>query len=266
MKKTIHKTGTRCANILGLLCGLALFATAQADSTLVYSGEEGLNRILLSPQGLRMEMSGKDGSQAIIYDGQRNAFIIIMPEKKKYMEMTQKDIEAIADMRNRMMQQMEQQLADVPPAQREQMRRMMSGMMKGKMGNATATPTTVRYVDTGETAKAMGHSCRIYEMRVNGGYESDVCVAPIKQLGVAENEYAHFSRMLDFMQKMAKSAGINNGSMMAGMPENAMPLWFEQDGQRRTLKSVSHQPLDKSLFLPPAGYQRATTGLEKLRH
>ncbi len=252
-------------SVMGLLFTLAMTGFATADTTLVFSGKEGMNRIYLTPSALRMDVSGKDGQQAMIYDSGRNEFIIIMPKEKQYLVMTEKDMQAIGDLRNQMMQQMEAQLADVPPAQREQMRQMMMGMMKGKMGNAGRSEPMVRYVETDETGKAMGHSCRIYETRINGSYHGDVCVTPIKALGVPANEYANYAHMLKFMQKMTQAAGVNSG-VVAGMPENAMPLWYEEDNTRHELKSISHTPLDKALFAPPAGYKRQSTGLDKLRN
>jgi len=258
MKKIQHQVACALAVIFS-------WGSAWADTTLVFTGQEGMNRIYLTPSALRMDVSGKDGQQAMIYDGSRNEFIIIVPKDKQYIVMTEKDMQAIGDLRNQMMQQMEAQLADVPPAQREQMRQMMMGMMKGKMGNTSQAEPTIRYVETGETGKAMGHTCHIFETRVNGGYQGDVCVAPVKELGIPANEYANYAHMLQFMQKMVKAAGVDSGGMLAGLPKDAMPLWYEDRGTRHELKEISHKPLDKALFLPPAGYKRQSTGLDKLQ-
>lgn len=261
----MKKINQHTIGILSVLFMVAMTGMATADTTLVFSGKEGMNRIYLTPSALRMDVSGKGGQQAMIYDSDRSEFIVIMPKEKQYLVMTEKDMQAIGDLRNQMMQQMEAQLADVPPAQREQMRKMMMGMMKGKMGKAAKSEPMVHYVETDETGKAMGHSCRIYETRINGSYHGDVCLTPIKELGIPAKEYANYAHMLKFMQKMTQAAGVNSG-VVAGMPENAMPLWYEEGNTRHVLKSISHTPLDKALFSPPAGYKRQSTGLDKLRN
>ncbi len=238
---------------------------AQADTTLEFSSDEGSRHIYLTPRGVRMDISGKDGKPgSIIFDSDKNQYMVLAHEDKEYVVMTEKDIQAIGQMREQMMQKLEAQLAQMPPAQREQMRQMMIQRMGGGMGGEDADKPVIRYVDSGRKEQVMGHHCAIYELRMNQRHEGEVCLAPIDELGIAPEDYASFARMMDLMHKIVKAAGVSSDGMMAGMPKNMAPVRYESNGTEVTLKAIHTKSLDPALFAPPAGYQRHSLDIQKL--
>lgn len=242
--------------LLAMPLALGLVSGVSADTTLAYEGKGVTGHIYLSPNALRMDFP----DASIIYDSQRNELISLMPRERKYVVMTEKDMQAIGDMQKQMMQQMEAQLASLPPEQREQMRQMMGGMVQ----TADSQPV-VRYVNSGKKDTVLGKTCDIHVLQVDGKTRSRICLAMAESLDVPAADYAGFHRMMAFMRQMDHSAGADAKSLLPDLPEATLPLWFEDDNQRFYLKAVSHQSLGKSLFLPPPEYKRQATGLEQLR-
>jgi hypothetical protein len=89
------------------------------------------SQIQIEKTRMRAEVEGPNGLQVMIFDGTKEVLWAINTERKTYTEMTKADVDQMAGQMNAAMSQMQAQMAQMPPAQREQMERMMAGRMGG---------------------------------------------------------------------------------------------------------------------------------------
>ena len=81
---------------------------------------------------LRMEMSGEEENQTIIFRGDKNVFWVIDSDKKSYFEMTQDDIVKLKSQMEKMQEMMKEQMKNMPEEQRKMMEDMMPSGMPGE--------------------------------------------------------------------------------------------------------------------------------------
>ena len=97
-------------------------------STRAMDGKE-LNRTVFYTESdrSRMDQDGVDGSFSVIF--LEDKFITLDHKDKKYMVMDEAMLESMGEQVSAAMKEMEAQLAQLPPEQREMMKQMMSCLM-----------------------------------------------------------------------------------------------------------------------------------------
>src|SRR3954465_5865655 len=83
-------------------------------------------------QGSKLRMDSDDPAgkkSSVIFDGDKQVMWIVDPSEGSYREMTAAQVQQMGDQMSSMMQQMQGQLAQMPPEQRK----MMEDMMKSRM-------------------------------------------------------------------------------------------------------------------------------------
>ena len=125
-----------------LVCGFAGPAVAADGIQIVQKVTNGTTvqtfQIQMDNTHMRAEIADAAGrKQVILFDGTRQAVDIVDVERKSYVEMTKADIERVAAQMQGAMATMQQQMANLPPAQRAQMEAMMRG--RGMPGAAPAS-------------------------------------------------------------------------------------------------------------------------------
>ena len=121
--------------IVALGCAVAL--SAHADTTVVFNTDSQNSAMKIADGKIMMEVAGGSEDARMLFDSNQDGFIVINDSDKSYMKFDAQTLEKLAGLQNQMMQQMEAQLAQVPPAQREQMKQMMKNMA-GPMFNEPA--------------------------------------------------------------------------------------------------------------------------------
>ena len=79
------------------------------------SSEQGLNRMLISGDRVRMESGGR----VMLFDASSTTMTFVDPSRKQYQVMDEQDVRKMAEQMKQMRAQIERQLENVPEGQRE---------------------------------------------------------------------------------------------------------------------------------------------------
>lgn len=224
---------------------------------------------------MRMDSQAMDGKLAstFLFFGETDEMYMIDHEKKTYMVFDKERIEALAQQMNEAMQQMQEALANVPPAQRE----LMERMMKDKMSAGDYKPPSPPVVtDLGESGNVNGVACQWKQVTRDDVLERKVCVCDESAIAGGQEMVALAHEMRDFAQglmQMAKSAstipmlgggtvgevGVAMTADLGGFSLIAEDYDGEQKLMRRsTFESADEVSIPEEEFTPPSGYERQT--------
>ena len=234
-----------------LLSATLVTGAAMADSTLIYNDNNGneTSRIMLS-DGLAKMTHNTEVQTALIFDAKGNSFTILDHERKSYMVLGEKEIAALGNVAAMIDRMLEEQLAQMPAGQREQMRGMMKSMIEKQMPKQTAMPT---YEKVGQSQTLHGFTCEQVIQMVDGKKQSDFCVADHQALGVSEAEYQGIQSFMKVAEKLAGQFGQNQSMNFASIGE-VLPVQYQMDHGTGTLTSVNHNDLPAQTFQVPEGY------------
>lgn len=190
---------------------------------------------------MRFETMMNEKKQTVIYRDDLKKFWVVTDGK--YMEMTEDDMKKMGEQMNSAMKEMEQQMQNLPPAQRK----MMEQMMKGKMGNMAQTQETkTEWKKTG-SEKVKDWECEKYES--NDG-KTAWTVKP-EQLGLAKDDFQVFEKAKDFFSQILK----NNDSFLrytstdeeGGLTGFPVKMVYS-DGKEQVVNEITKKDLDNNLF------------------
>lgn len=237
-----------------VLIGTLLAGTAMADSTLVYNNAQGKESSIMHLSDGVVKMSSTEGNSKtdVIFRNGQTEFTVIMHDEKKYMTFGAKEIEMLSDVSAMMDKMIEKQMANVPEAQRAQMREMMAGMIKSKMPKQAPVP---EYRKTGDALDVNGYNCDVVEKITKGKNTDDFCVAEFGELGVSKAEYQAIRGMMKVAEKLASQFG-NDTSMNFEQIGQVLPVQYDMNGVKASLVNVSHGSLPAGTFKVPEGYQK----------
>lgn len=229
------------------------YTAVQADTTLNYSSsKEGHNSTINMIDGKLRMVSGQERSVSMLYDQKTNTFSIINHDEKSYINFGPKEIEMLGDISQLIMSQVENQLADMPAAQREQMRDMMVSMMKKRMPKQKPAP---EYVKTGKTKTVNGYVCEIIIKKNQEKKSGNFCATEYSQLGISAAEYGSIAAFMEIAEKLASQFGQDRSINLSALGQ-LIPVEYNQSGESGMLKSISHDTVDRSLFSIPKGYRK----------
>jgi len=196
----------------------------------------------------------QDGMLVAIYDSQNGSITQVDHNSKSYMVMDAAAMDEMATQMSAMMKQMEAQLANMPPEQREAMMQMMPGMGDRMKGDKAKKSVTVDW--TGEKSKVAGYPCKMAKVTTGDGDVSKACIAKASTLGMPDEDYDAITAMFQSMQDMAERFGeapqMPDAKAMGGIPIRMT----DSDGKTSQLKTFSTDDLDGVLFEVPASYQQ----------
>lgn len=197
--------------LLVILSSLSLCLNASTEMVMSVSqssqGEEA-QQITLSIQDKSLRVDGTVGdsnknSQQMVYNGLTNTLIMIDHNQRSYTAIDQATIEAIAARMNAAKKQMEAQMAEMPPEQRQMMEKMMKGRMP--MSGVQEPQETEDFRKTSGTSTAGGYECTVTEVFSGGNKVREYCVTPWAKIKGADEISATFTGMTDLFTKMLKS-------------------------------------------------------------
>ncbi len=231
----------------GTLMALTLATLASADTTLEYNtGMDSNTRIHF--RGGQMLMSDAANDTAVLFDAAAQSMTVINHSEREYMLFGPKQLAALGNMRETILQSIEQQLAGVPAAQREQIRDMMMKTMKNRMPAAEALP---EYQRTGQNKTVNGHSCEVVINRNNPDSET-FCVTRFSELGMQAADYSAYAEFMKLAEKM--TAQLGNKGMNFSVLGDFVPVEYRNAQAQGTLVGVQHETLSDAVFAVPADY------------
>jgi hypothetical protein len=201
-----------------------------------------------------------EAGRATIIKG--NTMYIVDDSDQTYIAFDKATMEQLAKQISAAMDRMKEQLAKMPPEQREQIEAMMA--KTPGMGGENQK-WVVEAFDTGKSDKVDGRACRVWDVKRNGELDDQLCVVPYSQLPGKENFQAVFANFARVFEEMAKSvpmlAGVMSNEFGAQSKVNGFPVRSRgyENGklgdEEQLVKVWREESIPASLFEIPAGYK-----------
>ena len=266
-----HKKGTQpsAASVSGsILLGASclLFSPlAFSDATVVYEQSAGThkssNTMEIKNGKIRFTPPDQDKNFSQ-YDSKTGELTHIDVAQKKYLSMSEKDIEKQANqakkqmdvMRERMMEKMK----DMPPEQKKQVEQMMNNHLS--RAAAEQNPAKAEQKKTSRTETITGIECTVHESYINGIKNSELCIAAPDKIGLNSQDAETLMAMQEFMKRMQKVAQTMMGSSETGTDIQGIPLHtklFAPNGDIKLetrLTSISKATINSEKVSIPAGF------------
>ena len=219
-------------------------------------------------QNIRLDFYQKgdvrDGS--MVFRGDQGKLIMINHEDKTYIVLDEAAMEALGSRMDQVMSQMEEALKDVPPEEREMIRKMMKKKMPGMSGVEAQEPR-IEKVGSG---KVGGYSCTKYDIYKGDEKTMQHCVAPWGKIDGGSEMKSAMLGMGDFMDQMAErfsssssiaGPGVQNERNMFkqlrkldGFPVQTIIYVQDEVVGESNLVSSKKETVDLAEFEPPSGY------------
>ncbi len=245
-----------------LLTATAFTSLANADTTLVYNDANGKqNSQMYLSDGMTKITNTGDVNTALIFNANKNEFVVVNHQDKSYMVFGEKEIAALSDVSAMVDRMLEEQLSQLPAAQRDQMRGMMESMVKQQMPKQAPAP---EYTKSGQSSTYNGFDCEVVIKTVAGQKDGDFCVAHIDALGIPAAEYASINQFMKTVEKLASQFGQDQ-SMNFNEIGQVLPVYYEMDSQKAYLVDINHDNLKPQTFQVPEGYKQMALPTEMLQ-
>jgi len=192
-----------------------------------------------------------------------DAVYVIDTKKKSYFLLDRAAMKRLAGQMGALREQMNAQLANVPPEQRAMVERMMGGGMAGAAAQSIAT------VDTGRSEKVDGRACRVWDVKLNDQVTQQHCVVPFEALPGKEDLRAIVERMAALTEELRKAMPQMEASMSdVGGGMNGYPVltrYYERgkpSSRERRVSAWREESVPADKFALPAGYQQRDIAAE----
>jgi len=255
-------------NVLrGALSGLTIFVAplfagvtiSTSHTTTAKPDEKAINKTYVDSDRLRMDAQSMGANTIIIFRQDKGLFWVITQKDNSYMEITKQDLQAMKARMDEAKTKMDEQMKNVPPAQREMMEKMLKSRMP--MQQAGTIKTTYKKVASGE--KVNQWVCAKYEGYREDNKVKDVWTTDWKSLGLTAETFKVMKDIGEFFEGFAKdmaadfdkigSAEWEKEQGYTGIPVKTLSY---TDGQLRStteMTEVKPGDLAASLFDLPAG-------------
>lgn len=223
--------------------------------------ESGEEVTVLYVEGNRIKIVGSD---IMIFDVNKNRFAFLLPEQKIYTSGSPEDLAKQTQMASEQMEQMrkmqEQYLQQLPPDQREMVRKQMQSMMQPETSRGTEIALEIK--ETSEKAEVAGYSARKYQVIVNGDLAEELWISD--QIDVAgEIDLDKLYNLMDSMrgpmaEQSYESSPEYRGLMKKGLRLKSVDYTVEYAGAHGELTEVrkaEKKAIPDSEFQIPEGYR-----------
>lgn len=189
----------------------------------------------------------RDESSSVIFDNATGSLTILRHKDKKYTVLDKATLERLAQQLNAAMQQLEAQLAALPPAQRDMMKKMMGGMAN------VVEPTVKR---SGKTLTVAGYRCQIVEYVVGETFASELCVVSPGDIKIPPADYDTLLGMQRTLAQLTRDllkgfATPPDANRLEGLP---VRMHAKGEPSAEVLKAIRHDAVPADTFALPAGY------------
>lgn len=248
-------TAARNNKIGRLLAALALAllaAAAQADTRLLYDGANGVYTVSITANAIRIDTAHRPWQ---LYLRQSNTMFSVNPQSHSY---TRLDATIAATLRQQIQAlraRIETQLNALPAAQAAALQAALAEQLPGFAGKTQLV--TVQRTDLHDAAA--GVACEIVQLVRGDAVMGRLCIATPAALGLSTTEAATLTAMFRLMHGMLVGTGFDSMNLpwakLDGLP---VRLQAAGNDKQRTLTAISHQPLDKHLFILPKQFVERT--------
>jgi hypothetical protein len=236
--------------LLPIACSvLPLIAFADAQIQMVGKDGKVDGTYQIKAGKVRIE-SVDSGNNTLIYEAASHGITVLDHGKKHYMHLDAETVANVGAAASSAMAEMEKQLANLPPEQREAMKQFMPDMP------SAASLPDIKAERTGGSDVVNGTSCEIVQVTMDGKAAGEACVAS-SGTGLSDGDEQTLRAMFADLSKMASSVlGGGSGTDREFAALGGVPLrWRDSDTGRVTETRVDTKvPIDPVGFQIPADY------------
>ncbi|MBU4275307.1 MAG: DUF4412 domain-containing protein [Proteobacteria bacterium] len=237
-----------CKALLAALLILGLAAPASAGWLINEKSEGAINSLYFQSNQVR----DQSAESISIMDLAKGRLILINPNAKTYWSGPFADM---LKMRDQAMKQMQEQLKQLPPEQRE----MAKNAMQEAMGKKDSPRPKVEVKKTGQSAVIAGFKAVKYEIWAGGKLREEQWIAP----AIATSKELDTKKMREMMAVFAQAGGENSyetDPAVQALWSKGYPVKVVShlDGETMVREVVQAQEknLPASMFAVPQGYRK----------
>jgi len=235
--------------------GVVIEMQVKGDSA---TGEVGMDRIYTQGEMLRIDPhpTGVTGNISMIFRDEE--MWVLNHDMETCQTIDKEDLAEIGGAMN----QLQAELAKLPPEQRAMMEKMMKGKMPAGMSGADPA---ARRIDVGATEKIGDYSCKLKTIYAGEEKVWEVCAAQSvpDALGEAMGAFRALSRFTESLRDVVQQgplAGMIDNPLhdmneLGGFPVRTRAFGDGQMIRETTLESVARQDLADDLFSIPKDYK-----------
>ena len=218
------------------------------------------SKVFIDKERVRLEQ-GND--QIALFRQDKGVFWMIDLKNKTYAEISRQDLQKIKSRMEEASKQLEEQMRNLPPEQRQMMEQMMAGKMSHK-----APEISYQKIASGETVNQW--ACDKYVGTRQAQKQSEVWTTDWKNLGLQPEDFNALKEMGEFFLELTwgqesfyKVGDQPDEHHYAGVPIKTIGYSGERITDTQELKQISKQDFDASLFELPTGYAKQDLGWER---
>ncbi len=242
------------------------------------------SRLYVLEPNMKMEImgsdsSGDDGSDEMIFRGDKDHFIIVNHHEGSYMVMDRETMGRLAGQVQdsdaeveKAVKEFEEKMAELPPEQREMMKKMLKDRMPPGTAMGADRPKP-EYRRTDESKTLNGYPCVRYDVYVGEEKIQELWVTDwenIKGSSELMNVFEDMSELyMDMVKSMDKIAGgmmgadrnpVENFANVEGFPVVSRHFADGELESETVLKSIHERDLGAGDFSPPEDYKLRKIG------
>ena len=212
----------------------------------------------VEPGRLRMEVESASSSTITIFRADRQVVWMIDSREGTYQEMTQADVERMAEQLTALRKQQEEMLKGLPPEQRA----IVEEMLKQQVGEGKRVEISVRAVGR----ESVGNfSTTKYEILADGERTAELWAAPLAQLNLGPDEHDIFAQFARFFEKLSQTAAAEAGrtdlsvryaDVIEGFPVKILSYDEGELVSEQVVVRVQRQAVAGDKFELPAGLRK----------
>ena len=250
----------------GVILLLWFTATVRAGVVIQQEGGEAgsdkpKQKVTLYIESGKIRVDGQESGQkkyAMIFDGDKQVMWILSPDEGTYQEMTAAQVQQMGDQMGQMMRQMEAQLAQMPPDQRQ----MVEGMMRQQMGGGGAAPPAVIVQEKGSGEKVGPYTTTHYQILSNGQLNQEVWAASADQVHLQESDFKAFQGLAKFFEPLRRNAPkgswtIPDIQQIKGLPVRTIMYEGQKPSYEWSVTNVEQRSIESSQFTLPPNLKKA---------
>ncbi len=201
---------------------------------------------------LRLEAQSEEGEDVvIIFHADRSLAWLIDQREGTYVELTPEKIAKLREQLQAQRQQMEKELAKLPPEQRQAIEQMMGGGPGG--------PSNISYRAAGHDEKVDSFVCTRYEVLQQDERTAEIWAAPLDQLQISPEEFktlTDLGRLLEPLGEQGPVGQIKQMTSMEGFPVRSVSYAAGQAIAEQRVVKAERTTLEPSLFELPRGLRK----------
>ena len=252
---------------LNLFAGVKIIMTSESGDC-GDSDSNGKSTLYMRSDIFRMDMSDGRANMTMIYKKSEQSMWVLDRDKKEYYTITKEDMDKIKQVRENAQKQMEEQLKNIPEAQREQMMKMMGGAGMAQVKEAPK----LTYKNVGESKSFGEWSCDKYECYEGETMKEIHWVASEAELEISRSDFEILESFSEFMSSSFGNFDFGP-SRSAVLPEKTyegLPVVTEEyrNGSKcstTTVQSIEKTDLADELFKIPKDFRKNEPPMKRNR-